>query len=145
MATRIRRFRWVGVRYVDGEEGDECVVVQEGGNEEGRVGSCAGGGTTGKREEVDWPTKPKRGWRSERVKDAEGYSSYPKIAERRGTPQRASFLLGFDVVYNLSSLRTERFKSTLVLPACILEPTSEWERHLSTCKRVDNLYCQFTH
>jgi len=36
MAKRIRNFRWVGVRYADGEEGDERVVVEEGGDEEGR-------------------------------------------------------------------------------------------------------------
>jgi len=34
-ATRIRRFRWVGVRYADGEEVDDWIVVQEGCNEKG--------------------------------------------------------------------------------------------------------------
>ena len=41
--------RWVGVRCADGEEGDERVVVQAGGDEEGRAEGRQANGENGTR------------------------------------------------------------------------------------------------
>jgi len=83
------------VPYAYGEEGDEQVVVQEGGDGEGRavvVPASDDRRANGKKrgEEVDRPTKTKKGWRGKRILDDERcqvgrreYSSYPKIVERK--------------------------------------------------------------
>jgi len=111
VATRIRRCHWVGV-YADGEEGDERVVIQEGGDEEGRgVGVRADGlqanGENGTRRLTGRQRRRDTGKVKEfsTMKDAESdggdIASIQKSRRGRGTPKDMSFparvvLLGFD-------------------------------------------------